>query len=361
MNGIFDERRYLIPFRATLLPQIFTEVLVIGGGVAGMRAAMEAAPNADVIIAGKGKLKHSNTYWAQGGVAAVLDEADSFESHVADTLEAGAGLCDPIVVETIVRDGPARIQDLINWDMRFDRKTAGDGDDNTPPPELSPQHHDTNGIALTREGGHSHRRILHTDGDATGRALAVTLRQQCEQHKNIRLFDECFVLDLITSETDPPQCLGAITHHPKYGLQVIWASATILACGGSGMVYRESTNANIATGDGLAMAFRAGAELMDMAFMQFHPTTLYVAGASRALITEAVRGEGAHLLDRTGYRFMPDYDKRAELRATSSVARSFVTWPRPVPATSISMCDPWVSTTLLNAFPASPDCSTVLK
>lgn len=315
MNGIFHERRYLIPFRATLLPQIFTDVLVIGSGVAGMRGALEAAGSADVIITSKGKLKHSNTYWAQGGIAAVLDEADSFGNHVDDTLVAGGGLCDADVVRTIIGDGPARIRDLIEWGMLFDRITAGDGDDNDP---------NVGDIALTREGGHSHRRILHTDGDATGKALAITLRAQCEKHDRIRLFDECFVLDLITSETDPPQCLGAVTHHPKYGLQVIWAGATMLASGGAGMVYRESTNANIATGDGVAMAYRAGAKVMDMAFMQFHPTTLYVAGAGRALITEAIRGEGAHLLDRTGYRFMPDYDKRAELAPRDVVSRSIV-------------------------------------
>lgn len=314
MDGVFRDRRYLIPFRATLLPQIFTDVLVIGGGVAGMRAALEASKDAEVIITAKGRVKHSNTYWAQGGIAAVMDEADSFESHVQDTLEAGAGLCDRPVVENIVSDGPARMNELIRWGMRFDRVSAGDGDDNIP----------ESSIALTREGGHSHRRILHTDGDATGRALAICLREQCEKAEHVRLFDECFVLDLITSETEPPQCLGAITHHPKYGLQVIWASATILASGGAGMVFRESTNANIATGDGLAMAYRCGAELMDMAFMQFHPTTLYVAGASRALITEAVRGEGAHLLDRDQHRFMPEYDERGELAPRDIVSRSII-------------------------------------
>ena len=142
MNGIFDERRYLIPFRATLLPQIFTDVLVIGGGVAGMRAGLEAATSADVIIAGKGTIKHSNTYWAQGGIAVVLDEADSVEAHVNDTLEAGAGLCDRDVVTAIVTEGPDRIRELIDWGMRLDRKTAGDGDDNppgSPPPEVLPE------------------------------------------------------------------------------------------------------------------------------------------------------------------------------------------------------------------------------
>lgn len=334
MHPVFSERRYLIPFRAKLLPQIFTDVLVVGGGVAGLRAALavtEADPEADVIVVAKGQLKESSTFWAQGGIAAVLDESDSLADHVRDTVTAGAGLCDEAVVGQVVNDGPARVRELMDWGMRFDKVTGGDGDDaesaDTP--------------ALGREGGHSHHRILHTDGDATGRALGQCLGQRVIDHPGIRFFDECFVLDLITSDTTTApginpgngaansgggggQCLGAITHHPKYGLQVIWASATILASGGAGEVYRESTNPRVATGDGLAMAYRAGAELADLAFYQFHPTTLYVAGASRSLITEAVRGEGAYLLDRTGHRFMPDYDERAELAPRDIVSRSIL-------------------------------------
>lgn len=314
MDAVFDERRYLIPFRATLLPQIFTDVLVIGAGVAGMRAALAAADDdSDVIIAAKGELKNSNTYWAQGGIAAVFKADDSVEEHVRDTLIAGADLCDEPVVRRVVEDGPARVRELIDWGMRFDRTSGGDGDDNEP-----------SGLAFGREGGHSHFRILHADGDATGRALAMTLDQRVRQNERIRVFGECFVLDLITLEGSPSQCLGAITHHPRYGLQVIWAAATILASGGCGQVYRESTNPSVATGDGLAIAYRAGAELMDMAFMQFHPTTLYVAGASRSLITEAVRGEGAHLIDRHGHRFMFDYDERGELAPRDIVARAMI-------------------------------------
>lgn len=307
----FTDRRYLIPFRATLLPQIFTDVLVIGSGVAGCTAALSAVrghPTADVIIASKGGLKDSSTYWAQGGIAAVLDEVnDNSEQHVQDTLIAGAGLCDEPVVRKVVSDGPARVRDLAEAGMTLDREPDGR-------------------LNLGREGGHGVSRIVHSNGDATGKALASSLFDQVHAHDRIRWFDNCFVLDLITTSDKPGvgECVGAITHHPNYGLQVIWARAVILAAGGCGKVYRETTNPSAATGDGLAMAFRAGAVLQDMAFMQFHPTTLYIAGASRALITEAVRGEGAVLIDKNGRRFMPDYDDRAELAPRDIVSRSIL-------------------------------------
>ncbi len=314
MHPLFEQRRYLIPFRATLLSQIFTDVLVIGGGVAGMRAAIAASEHSDVILVSKGNIEQSNTFWAQGGIAAVLEETDSFDLHIQDTLNAGADLCDPAVVRTVVEAGPARINELIDWGMRFDTKRrddAGNGES----------------IALGREGGHSCHRILHADGDATGKELARTLFGQIEERERVRYFADCFVLDLITVDSDedrPGACIGAITHHPKYGLQVIWAKATILACGGCGQVYRESTNPPIATGDGIAMAYRAGAMIADMAFVQFHPTTLYVAGASRSLITEAVRGEGAHLIDRNGERFMVGQHDMAELAPRDVVSRSIM-------------------------------------
>lgn len=315
MHAVFDERRYLIPFRATLLPQIFCDVLVIGYGVAGMRAALAAAEHGDVILVSKADLKQTNTWWAQGGVAAVVSPEDTFDAHVRDTLDAGAGLCDEPVVRHVVENAPARIEELIGWGMRFDRTSGGDGDDNETREGQ---------LMFGREGGHSAHRILHADGDATGKELSRTLDAQVRGHDRIRLFENCFVLDLITVNGAASRCLGAITHHPKYGLQVVWAGATILATGGAGMVYRESTNPSVATGDGLAMAFRAGAELADMAFMQFHPTTLYVAGASRALITEAVRGEGGRLVDRNGYRFMYDFDDRGELAPRDVVTRGII-------------------------------------
>ncbi len=310
----FSDRRYLIPFRATLLPQIFTDVLVVGAGVAGCSAALSAVRHhgsAEVIVTTKGRLKDSSTYWAQGGIAAVLDHVeDDVEKHIADTLTAGAGLCDEPTVRRVVENGPARLNELIEAGLRLDREANGD-------------------LKLGREGGHSQKRIVHADGDATGKALAATLFDAVRASERVRLFEDCFVLDLITTGDKPGQvpggeCVGAITHHPKYGLQVIWARSVILAAGGCGMVYRETTNPSAATGDGLAMAYRAGAVLQDMAFVQFHPTTLYIAGASRALITEAVRGEGAVLVDKSGHRFMPDYDERADLAPRDIVSRSIL-------------------------------------
>lgn len=315
----FNERRYLIPFRATLLPQIFTDVLVIGSGVAGCSAALAAvreSKTAEVIVTSKGRIQDSNTYWAQGGVAAVMDHAqDDTDQHARDTMTAGAGLCDEVIVRKVVEEGPARVHALIEAGLRVDRKANGE-------------------IKLGKEGGHSQNRIIHTDGDATGKALATSLFGAMHGHDRIRHFEDCFVLDLITtpgvsggqagSTSAGGECVGVITHHPKYGLQVIWARATILAAGGCGNVYRETTNPNSATGDGLAMAYRAGVVMQDMAFMQFHPTTLYIAGASRALITEAVRGEGAVLVDKNGHRFMPDYDERADLAPRDIVSRSIL-------------------------------------
>ncbi|BAM04436.1 L-aspartate oxidase [Phycisphaera mikurensis] len=311
------QRRYLIPFRATLLPQIFTDVLVVGAGVAGLRAALAAAERgADVIVAAKGELEQSSTAWAQGGIAAVLDPDDDTAHHLADTLTAGAGLVDEPVARRIVEGGPAAVRELAAWGMPFDaagepRDAPGMGDLGMPAR-----------LALGREGGHSHFRIVHSDGDATGRALVATLGRRVSEAEGVRSFMGCYVLDLLTDEGG--RVLGAITHHDRHGLQVIWAGATVLAAGGCGQVFRESTNPGVATGDGHAMAWRAGAALRDMAFVQFHPTTLYIAGASRSLITEAVRGEGAHLVDRNGHRFMPDYDERAELAPRDVVSRSIL-------------------------------------
>jgi L-aspartate oxidase len=255
MHSSFDDRRYLIPFRAVLLPQIFTDVLVIGSGVAGLRAALSASEHSDVIVLAKGKLTQSNTSWAQGGMAVVLDEADSFDEHIANTIDAGAGLCDEPVVRRIVEAGPAGLKELLDIGIDLDRTDDGE-------------------LALGREGGHTQHRIVHANGDATGRELSNTLIDAAKAADRIRLFDECFALDLITEGLPGSRCVGAITHHPKHGLQVIWARATVLATGGCGQVYRETTNAHIATGDGHAMAYRAGAKLADMEFEQFHPTTL---------------------------------------------------------------------------------------
>jgi L-aspartate oxidase len=309
MHPLFDQRRYLIPFRSSLLPQIFTDTLVIGTGVAGLRAAIAAAQGGDVIILSKDGTDESNTAWAQGGIAAVMSRDDTVESHVQDTLAAGVGLCDEPAVRRICEDAPERMRELVAWGMRFDARTgAGDGE-----------------IALGREGGHTHARILHSHGDATGQELSRCLVAKLASTAHVRMFTDCFSLDLIAPSVEPgAPVMGAITHHPRYGLQMIWAKSTILATGGAGMVYRETTNPRCATADGLAMAYRAGAAVQDLAFVQFHPTTLYLAGRPRSLITEAVRGEGALLLDHTGHRFMPEVHPMAELAPRDVVSRAIV-------------------------------------
>lgn len=303
MNALFDERRYLIPFRSILLPQIFTDTLVIGSGAAGLSAAIAAAEHGDAILLSKGKLGVSNTAWAQGGIAAVLDRTDSIEAHIQDTLTAGAGLCDEAVVRHVISNGPSAMNRLFEWGFDADRT------DHT--------------LHLGREGGHSARRIIHSHGDATGAELSRCLLAKAQTTPNVRLFDECFALDLITAApTVGSPCMGAITWHARYGLQVIWARATIIAAGGAGMIWRETSNPSVATADGIAMAYRAGATLSDLAFMQFHPTTLYLPGVPRKLISEAVRGEGAYLLDDNGHRFMPSEHELAELAPRDIVSRA---------------------------------------
>ena len=307
MHPNFESRRYLIPFRSALLPQIFTDVLVIGGGVAGLRAALAAAEHSDVILLAKGSLDDSNTAWAQGGIAAVVNpDGDTTGEHLRNTLETGGGLCDKPVVRRIVEAAADHMRQLVDMGMPFDR----DGDGH---------------FLLGREGGHTAHRVLHAHGDATGRALASTLIGAVQAGDSIRTFDHCFALDLLSDPDGGDECLGAITHHPKHGLQMIWAGATILASGGCGQVYRETTNPPIATGDGLAMAYRAGAEVADLEFTQFHPTTLYIAGSSRSLISEAVRGEGAYLVNGAGERFMLGQHELAELAPRDAVSRAMLT------------------------------------
>ena len=303
MSDPLVDRRYLIPFRSPLLPQIFTDVLVVGGGVAGLRAALAASEHGEVILLAKAPLEVSSTAWAQGGIAAAVDPDDTPEAHAFDTVEAGSGLNDPEAVRLLTEEGPAEIERLVEWGMRLDANAAGEVD-------------------LGREGGHRRRRIVHTDGDATGRELTRTLEAQAKASPSIRVFEKCFAIDLLSSERGDGRVLGAITHHPRYGLQLIWAKATILASGGLGQVFRETTNPRVATGDGVAMAWRAGASVADLEFVQFHPTVLYVAGASRALISEAVRGEGAWLVDREGRRFMQDAHPMGELAPRDVVSRT---------------------------------------
>ena len=304
MTDAIAARRYLLSFKASRLPQQFTDVLVVGGGVAGLRAAIAAADaGADVALVAKDTVDESNTWYAQGGIAAVLQPTDSTASHVEDTLVGGVGLCDLAAVKIVVEEGPQRVLELLEWGANFD-KHAGN----------------PHGLAFTREGGHSFARILHAFGDATGQELARTLIRTVRSRENIRLAERTFVVDLLTDEK---RCVGAIVMLDGK-LQIIWAKRTVLASGGAGQLYRESTNPKIATADGHAMSYRAGARMREMEMVQFHPTTLYVAGSSRALITEAVRGEGAYLVDRNGYRFMADYHPAGELAPRDVVSRAIV-------------------------------------
>ncbi len=307
INMIVDAQRYLVPVDSHRLPEDSTDTLVIGAGVAGLRAAIAAASHGRVMLLAKSSRSQTNTFRAQGGVAVAIGRGDSAARHIADTLTTGAGLCNPDVVRHIVETGPQRLQELIAWGMCVDR----DSDD---------------GIALGLEGGHSRRRIVHAHGDATGRALIDCLIGKVRSDPSISVYRSCFVLDLLTPD-DPEllgPVLGVIVHDPNQGLRIIRARATVLACGGASMAYEESTNTCGATGDGVAMAYRAGAQLSDMAFIQFHPTTLDLPGSPRHLISEAVRGEGAHLVDWRGRRFMADTHPLAELAPRDVVSRAIV-------------------------------------
>lgn len=293
--------RYLVQFDPKRTPHYFTDVLIIGAGIAGLRAAMEVPGDLDVLVVSKEGIQNSNSSWAQGGIAGVMSPEDTFENHIDDTHKAGGGLCDPAVVDLVVREAPERINDLIRWDTHFDEEEGK--------------------IALTREGGHSHRRIVHALGDATGFEVMRALGERSHEAANVTIWDDAFTLDLLTHEG---RCVGAMVWRTKQGPMLIWAKQTVLASGGAGQVYRETTNPQVATGDGMAAAYRAGAELRDMEFMQFHPTVLYVAGSSRFLISEAVRGEGAYLRDKHMKRFMLDVDPRAELAPRDVVAQAIV-------------------------------------
>ncbi len=308
-----EPRRYLVNIDSISTHQLFTDCLVIGAGIAGLRAAIEAAEHCNVIIVCKDTLENSNTWKAQGGIASVLDRKDTFESHVADTLETGCGICDKGIVELVIRQGPELIEQLFRWGTDFD---------------LIEGH-----IATTLEGGHSHPRVAHAHGDETGRIIAETLIKKARQNPNIKVIEKCYAIDLLTNNDN--KCLGIIGYDMQRGFQIIWAANTILAAGGAGRLYRETTNPEVATGDGIAMAYRVGAVLQGLEFMQFHPTTLYVAGASRALITETLRGEGAVLVDNKGQRFMKEYHESAELAPRDIVSRAILSQMRKTESTHV--------------------------
>ena len=284
------------------------DVLVVGSGAAGLTAALNLAEDRKVAVIAKGALGEGATGWAQGGIAAVLEEGDSFEAHINDTMIAGAGLNDRQVVEHVVEAAPTAIQRLVELGVPF--ANAGGA------------------LHLTREGGHSHRRIVHV-ADATGAAVQQALEAAAVKHPNIKLIPDMVAVDLITGRHGSTFSTSGAVHglyaynRRKKRVEALTARATVLATGGAGRTYLFSTAPRGATGDGIAMAWRAGCRISNMEFMQFHPTCLYNLQVKNFLITEAVRGEGGQLkLPGTGERFMPRFDERAELAPRDIVARA---------------------------------------
>ena len=285
------------------------DVLVIGSGAAGLSLALRLAEDLHVAVLSKGPLTEGSTMYAQGGVSAVMGENDSYESHIADTLDAGAGLCDPNVVRFAVESGTAAIEWLIDEGVPFSTERTERGTT----------------LHLTREGGHSHRRVVHA-ADSTGQAIETTLVDQARQHHNLDLYENHIAVDLITTRKlggRNNRCVGAyVLNRNEARVEVFRARFVVLATGGASKVYLYTSNPDTATGDGIAMAWRAGCRIANMEFMQFHPTCLYHPKAKSFLITEAVRGEGGRLLLPNGERFMHRFDSRGELAPRDIVARA---------------------------------------
>ena len=291
--------RYIVQFDSEQLPRIETDFLVIGSGSAGLRAAIEANKHGDVVLITKSALKESNTSYAQGGIAVAMSEEDTIDAHVEDTLKAGVGLCDETAVQVMVKEGIQRVAELIEWGANFDR--------------------DGNTLGFTLEAAHQRRRIIHR-GDTTGQETSDVLVNQLNKQERIRIIEHAFAIDLMTQgET----CYGAVVlidDRPH----CIFAKATIIAAGGLGCIYQCTSNPDVATGDGYALAWRAGCEMIDMEFVQFHPTTLFLMGAPPFLISEAVRGEGGILLNIYGERFMAKYHIKEELAPRDVVSRAIL-------------------------------------
>lgn len=289
--------------------KITSDFLIIGSGIAGLSFALKVADQKTVAIITKRELHETSTYYAQGGIATVFSEEDSFESHAEDTMVAGAQLSDRKIVDIVVKGGPKAIQDLIDFGTDFTRNSGGDYD-------------------LTREGGHSHRRILHAS-DITGREIERALAEAVRKHPNITIYEDHCAVDLITEakvkhrRLPKNRCLGAYVLDTQHNEVVTFgAQVTVLATGGAGKVYLYTSNPDIASGDGVAMAYRAGAAIANMEFMQFHPTTLYHPHAKSFLISEAVRGEGAVLKRADGTAFMEKYHHLKDLAPRDIVARA---------------------------------------
>jgi len=295
--------RTLIDMDISSLPRVETDVIVVGSGIAGLYTALKAADSERrVMMIAKKSLTESNTRYAQGGIAAVISDEDSPLYHRQDTLIAGAGLCSSEAVDVLVHEGPNGVKELIRFGTQFDREDGGE-------------------YALTMEGAHSQRRILHAQGDATGAEIVRALVEATRRSPMIEVWDDHFCLDLVTHENE---CCGVVVQKPSGELVFVSARATVLCTGGAGQLYRYTTNPDIATGDGIAMAFRAGAYIQDVEFVQFHPTALTYPGAPRFLISEAVRGEGAVLRNIRGERFMERYHPQLELAPRDVVARAIV-------------------------------------
>jgi len=293
------DQRYVLSFDTAAMPAERTDVLIIGSGIAGLTAALHAARLGRVTLVTKSEVTDANTWYAQGGIAGAVGEADSVELHLADTLVVGQGLCDTEVVRSVVSEAADALAELEALGVRFDREAGGKVD-------------------LHREGGHSLPRVLHS-GDATGAEVQNTLSAVVRRNRDIKLVEDAFLVDLLTEDG---RCTGALVMDSgSHALMALHADAVILASGGAGQVYRVTTNPLVATGDGIAAAWRAGAVIADMEFVQFHPTALDSASTVRFLITEALRGEGAYLLDCEMNRFMPDIHPLAELAPRDVVSR----------------------------------------
>lgn len=290
-----------------------TDFLIVGSGLAGLSLALRISAFGKVLIVSKAKLQDGNNSWlAQGGIAAAVSHADSIENHIRDTLLAGAGLCDINVVRHVAQQGPDRINDLVRWGVQFDTDSLGN-------------------FSLTREGGHSHRRILHVE-DHTGREIHKTLLQQAKNHPNIKFLENHLTIDLITKKklspplVGPDRCLGAyVLNQTTEEITPITARATTLAAGGAGKVYLYTSNWSGATGDGIAMAHRVGTRIKDLEFMQFHPTCLYHPQSRNFLISEALRGEGGQLINSQGELFVEGAHPLGGLAPRDIVARSIDT------------------------------------
>jgi L-aspartate oxidase len=284
---------------AVQIPAV-TDFLIVGAGIAGLRAAITLAAAGRVLVVTKEALGESNTQYAQGGIAVAISGSEDVELHLEDTLAAGDGLVDPIAARVLVEEGPARVEELLGWDTHFDRYATGE-------------------LMLTREGAHSRNRILHANGDATGREIGRALLARASATPGITLLPWTLLTDLITSDG---RVHGATLLDENGEIRTVHARSVLLASGGAGQVYSDTTNPAVATGDGIAAALAAGAELADMEFYQFHPTALSLSGVPRFLLSEALRGEGAWLVNAAGERFMHRYHPLLELAPRDVVARA---------------------------------------